>query len=490
MFNSGIRRGAAVVAVSTLAVAVSSLLVGTASGSPLTSVTPVNQVELYAPLTSTISPLGDGTNTTVSLLAGAGVNVTRVEFQSSINGGADYTLDPRRVGHHAQRRRRVRVRLAASSIPDGLTNVRVMAPNGETDASPAARTSGPSVELASEGMIGTFDAPYGLSDGGFPRGRTGAPVVGDPRGLWLGVTGTASDTTQAVTVTDASHNSTATATATAANLGLVDADGAGAGTTGVFNVALNIDPAGESGYERTGAPDQIVLNARNSSSDDSEASTLVPQNITSITATPETQSMPNPNDSDVLLSVVGLLGPVANAQVGIVDDKGTPSAADDVNLVLGYTDGNGHFRDQARTTYGTFRYYANTTNNNAYQVGLDPTDTASVTDGTVTPPNPGPCGVGQVPINPGIRAVNVDRSRVGMDWVKVGAGCAVGAKVKLFQVLPRGGRVMVRSATISDKGQKIWILPDPNRVGLRTFYAVVNATDKNQRGVTPRVSIR
>ncbi len=252
-------------------------------------------------------------------------------------------------------------------------------------------------------------------------------------------------------------------------------------------MALNLDPAGAPGYDRAGAPDQIVLNARNASSDDSEASTLVPQSITSISATPETQSLSNPNDSDILLTVVSPVGPVANAQVGIVDDKGTPAPGDDVSTILGYTDGNGQFRDQGRTTFGTFSYYVNTTDNDAYQVGLDPTDAASVTDGVVPPP---PCGAGQVPINPGIRLVNVDRSRPGMDWVKVGAGCAIGAKVKLFQVLPRGGRVMVRSANISDTGQKIWILPDPNRFASRTFYAVVNASSTNQRGVTPHMAIR
>ncbi len=220
MFSSGIRRGAAVAAVSAMAVAVSPLLAGTASASPLTSVTPANQVELYAPLTSTISPLNDGTNTTVSLLAGGGANVTSVEFQSSINGGADYTLIPGASGVTRNTDGAFAFDWAATAIPDGLTNVRVVAQNGDIDANPAARTSGPSLELASEGTLGAFDAPYGLSDAGFPRGRTGGPNVGDPRGYWLGVKGTTSDTTQTVTVADASHDSTATATATAANFGL------------------------------------------------------------------------------------------------------------------------------------------------------------------------------------------------------------------------------------------------------------------------------
>lgn len=99
-----------------------------------------------------------------------------------------------------------------------------------------------------------------------------------------------------------------------------------------------------------------------------------------------------------------------------------------------------------------------------------------------TPPPP-------AAIKPGIQAFNVTRQQPGMDWIKVGAAKAKGAKVKLFQVT-KNGRKLVRTGNISDKGQKIWILPDGAVNKERTFYAVVVATDTNQRGVTKRVTIK
>ncbi|WP_435745888.1 hypothetical protein [Nocardioides sp. SYSU DS0663] len=95
----------------------------------------------------------------------------------------------------------------------------------------------------------------------------------------------------------------------------------------------------------------------------------------------------------------------------------------------------------------------------------------------------------QEPINPGIKLKNVNRSQPGMDWVKIGARKAAGAKVRLFEVLDNGNRKLVARGNISDKGQKIFIRPDRNRRAEKTFVAVVAETDRNRRGVTRQASI-
>ncbi len=184
--------------------------------------------------------------------------------------------------------------------------------------------------------------------------------------------GTTSSVGQSVNVYEWSQGSNQTpATST-------DADGTGPGTTGIFDAVLDIR-----GYT-TGVVDEAIVYAYNADTDDAEGSTLRSQTITNIAVTPTSQNRANPDNAEITVTVTDQFGqPVAGAQIGAgadidTDGVGPDTDTDGAETVIGYTNGLGQFFDDTTTGAGDKKYYVNTTDNDAYQFGVDPTATASV----------------------------------------------------------------------------------------------------------------
>ncbi|MCW2792357.1 MAG: hypothetical protein JWO76_1455 [Nocardioides sp.] len=367
MISSGIKRGLAASAVSALAVAGLPLLATSASATPIaTQVGNADGVEFYSQQVPGISAKNDGTNTTVSLVTGGGANVTSVAYQYTtsaapatwvdVPGGlvarnadgvfaADWTGVPANVAQ-------------VRAVPNtGLANAVVVTAPTIVDAT--ANT----VELASEGSLGVFQAPYGA-------GRNGD---------YVGVTGTVSQGSTAPNVTDASAGTAGADTTTLETTTSTTSD--------TFNSVLDID-----GYPySTGSePNQIAINAATNNTDDAEGSTLYVQTIGSITATPATQDRVDPTTAEITLTVLDTQGkPVAGAQVyrgsadTDTDGGGADTDTDGPETLVGYTDGRGQVKDTTTTGAATYGYYVNTTGNTAYEPAVDKATTATVT--TYTP---------------------------------------------------------------------------------------------------------
>lgn len=361
MNSSGLKRGFAAVAVSALAVAGAPFLASSASAIPIADTLPADAVSLYVPEGgSGISTENDGTNTSVSLVAGGGAHVTSVLFQWTTDAGATWNDVP---GGPVARNADGAFQVDWSTVPAVGTHLTLRAvPStglGHVDTFSTevlSAAAGNTVELATEGSLGVFQAPY------TEVGHTGQ---------YVGVTGTVSDGTAAVTVWGASN-------------------------AGLNNQPATVDPASDTfmmnyniaGYPYSAGPEanQLVLAAFTNPgiTEDAEASTLYVQQIGAITATPATQERANPADSVITLKVTDTTGkPVAGAQVGLFDDHGTPAPGDDTSTILGYTNAKGEYVDSSQTTAGTFTYYVNTTDTDAYQSGTDKSATATVT--TYTP---------------------------------------------------------------------------------------------------------
>lgn len=369
MNSSGIKRGLAGTAVAALAVTGLPFLATSASATTVASTLGTSNVELYAPQTAAaVSTKNDGQNTTVSLVAGGGSNVTSIlfQYQSVSSAGSWVDVPDGLVSRNADGVFAV----DWANPPADLTQVQAVSNLNTTDnqavvLAPSNSTTH-TVELSSEGALGVFVSPY--TEGG------------EPAGQFIAVHGTTSEATTPVTISQVSHEGQTTTDSV--NTTAADADGAtGSGTTGAFGAIMDI-----AGYVASSGSDanQLVLNAvttvgGETNTDDAEGSTLYTQQITTVTATPESQNA-TAAGGDVTIKVTDQNGkPVANAQVGTYrpDGADADTLPDDAGTVIGYTDANGELTT-TQTFDGTVTYYANTTDANAYNAGTDPSDTASV----------------------------------------------------------------------------------------------------------------
>ncbi|MCW2764887.1 MAG: hypothetical protein JWO11_846 [Nocardioides sp.] len=358
MSSSGIKRGLAATAVSALAVAGLPFLASSASATPISDSAGANQIWFAAPNNGGMSTKSDGQNTTVSLSVVGGINVTSVSFQYTTDAGTTWTQIP---GATVARNADGVFRYDWATPVAGTNELRATPNTGTgnamTTGSVTLNNSLETVELSTEGALGVFQAPY---------------VDSGDDGDFIAVHGTTSTDAQTITVQDYSHTSSSAGAD-------IDAFAAGA-TSGPFEAVLNIigypyDPGTD--------PNQILLRASNNDTDDAEASTLYVQTIASITATPATQQRADPANSEIVLKVLDTTGKlVAHAEIGQFNDQGTVTTADDVSSILGYTDANGEFLDDTQTTAGTFTYYVNTTDTDAYNAGTDKSTTATVTSYT------------------------------------------------------------------------------------------------------------
>ncbi len=358
MISSGIKRGLATSAVSALAVAGLPLLASSANAVPLSTTVGVDAVKFYSQNTLGISDKNDGSNTTVSLVTGGGTNVTSVLYQYESSTALGTWVDV--PGGLVARNADGVFAFDWAGVPETVTSVRAVPNTGVANAVVAAApnvadAAANTVELGSEGALGVFQSPY-----------TEASHTGD----YVGVTGTVSDGTTAVTVKDVSN----TGHTGAANVD-TEAD--------TFDAVVDID-----GYPYSGGTEanQIALNAATNNTDDAEASTLYVQKIGQITAAPATQEVSNPNNSEIVIRVFDTTGkPVAGAQVyksnpdTDTDGAGPDTDTDGADQLIGYTDGYGELIDDTQTTAGTFTYFVNTTDVDAYEPAVDKSTTATVT---------------------------------------------------------------------------------------------------------------
>ncbi len=364
MTSSGIKRGVAAAAISALAVAGLPLFAGTASATTIATEVGGANVELYAPQSSGISAKDDGTNTSVSLVAGGGTTVTSVLFQyRTTAGGATWLNVP---GGNVARNADGVFKADWTAPPADTIEVRAVAgPGGATDAATVVvplNAAANTVELASEGALGVFQEPY-----------TTGPYSATTSEL-LAVTGTVSQGSGAPTVTDASHGTGASDAGTLETTPSTTSDD--------FNAVVDID-----GYPYSAGTDanQIALNAATSNTDDAEGSTLYIQTIGSITADPGNQNDATPADASVTLTVLDTLGnPVAGAEVFSGGDTDTDGAGPDADTdgaetLVGYTDGRGQIEvtpavanGSATPNGGTETYYVNKTDDDTRNAG-DPT---------------------------------------------------------------------------------------------------------------------
>lgn len=373
MNSSGIKRGLASAAVAALAVTGLPFLASSASAVPASDDVSANNVEIYSLGGNAISAKNDGTNTTVSLVAGGGANVTSVQWQYRVAAG-DWT----NIGSPVARDTNgVFATEWTPALGAGVTSVDLRAvPNtgiAQADSDTQDVTSDATtttVELGSEGPLGVFQSPY-TADGG---------------DQFVGITGTTSGATNvniaaengATYDVDGDDNAAgggddegvATATAPAPTA---------PATTSTFGAILNLGTVGGDGYTYSGGsePNQLVVSAATDSAlanetGDAEASSLYVQTITTVTATADRTNIPAGQTSAITVTVKDQQGaPVANALV----DYNTPDGADADTLPE--DSGTAPVRTNAKgqATFnlgaGNYTFYANTTSEVATQSAGD-----------------------------------------------------------------------------------------------------------------------
>ncbi|MFC5177409.1 hypothetical protein [Nocardioides taihuensis] len=361
MKSSGMKRGLAAVAVSALAVVGAPFLATSASATPLADQIDTSlgsdQVVLYTPYGCCVSIKDDGQNTTASLLASAGSDVTSVVFQYSTDSGTTWTD----IGSPVARNADGVFGAEWANPPANLTHVRAVGgPGGDTAqvAIPFVPDASDAVEMSSEGNLGVFQAPYTGHDGDY-----------------VGIRGTVSDGGDVFATWNMSDGHPAFPGVNATEHAQTGADS--------WDAVLDI-----TGYPYSAGAEvnQVVFGSYTNQSHDAEGSTLYVQEIGSITATPSSVEVANDAATSTTLTVKDTTGkPVAGAEVGLadLDTDGAGPDTDGPDTIVGYTDGNGEIvADVPSPSSGTYTYFVNTTDNDEYQSAVDKATTFTVTSYT------------------------------------------------------------------------------------------------------------
>lgn len=345
MISSGMKRGLAATAISAMAVTGLPLLASSASAAPLSSdAGGADQVVLYSQFGSNkVAALpSDGENTSVSLTAGGGSDIAKVNFSYSLDG-TNYTPITSDVTRNA--RGDFETEWTPSALLNGATVTLKI--EGFTAAAPATAadtvlkpgiqivgglSGNQTVEVDSSAPIAVFQQPYAA-----PNDKDLANVSG---------TTSATDGTVAVSARSGGATGTASAPVTAG---------------GTWSTVLDL-----SGYQYGSFADananQIVIGAVRDT-DDAEANTIRNQSlVTGTVSAVASGPAPAGGTTSVTVTVNDSTGaPIVGAQV--YDTNG--------NRLIGYTDANGQVKDTGATG-GNHTYYANSTANPAYEAGIDP----------------------------------------------------------------------------------------------------------------------
>ena len=337
--SSGIKRGLATAAVSALAVTGLPFLAGTAHAETLSeSVASANTVFLATfQDTSVVSTKNDGQNTTFRLEAIGGANVAQVRFEYTVGGGPVRTIDTVSRNDNGA----FMTEWAPAGNDGTALQVYAVAIDsagneiiGSTDSQTVTLNNAAETVNINEGsQLGVFQQPY----------RTEGQEADLAR-----ITGTASNGAQITLgyLDDTTEVENGTAQA--------PADG------GAWTGSVNLDGYD---YAPAGGTDQVLITADNGQTDDTEAFALYKQQITTVTATGAPAQGPAGSSYPVTVTVTDQNGnPVVGAQV--FSSKGAGPQ---------YTDERGRATfTQAAGGQNDAYYYANTTDNDAYEQGTDP----------------------------------------------------------------------------------------------------------------------
>lgn len=357
MNSSGIKRGMAALAITAVAVTgVPALAMADSVDSQVTTGNGPNGVELYNINTSTggtidASAKPDGTDSTVRLEAGGGINVATVTFQIARNGGA--FADVATVGRNDD---------GAFSFELNPTSFGAFA--GDNIEIRVFNTNNPAFE--------DFSGTQRLRNATSATTQTINIAAGSAKGYFRDPCTGGADNYVAITGT-----TSVTSTASGDRPGLARMDGNGNeqdftfntsnGGDGTFEGTLDVTPgANPAGYLfdnpalPPAEPDQLVVravtdttSAPDDQTDDFEAFTLYRQTITTLTAVVGSTTAPDP----------------APITVTVLDQNGNPVAGAEVRdgfsgAFVGTTDGRGQvFTTQNDNT--TF-FYANADCNNGF----------------------------------------------------------------------------------------------------------------------------
>lgn len=368
MISSGMKRGLAATAVSALAMTGVPFMAGTANAVPLADQAgAADAVVLHAP-DGIASVKNDGVNQTVHLVANGGSDVIQVRFEYSSDAGVTWNTistvsrtngafsaewtPPAAIYNLAT------VQVRAVALGSTATEI------GTPDASPVTVAPGAEaidIANAAGSAVGVFAQPYDDAD-------TNSDVAGDQAAGDLGaVSGTTSDLSNDPDITVTSPSGAGAAQTEDY------AEEVAAGDT-VRDWSSKVDFAGYDWGTASDADQALVIAELGLGGDDAEAVTLYEQTITTVTATAASTSVQGAGTTSATVTVLDQNGkPVAGAQVV---QEGGPTL---------YTNSRGQatFTGLTGSAAGTTHaFYVNTTDNNAYENGVDFRRTVTVTSYT------------------------------------------------------------------------------------------------------------
>lgn len=362
MISSGIKRGVATFAISALAVAGLPFLAGSAGAVTNASQYGTDEVQLLSQFSSAASTKNDGTNSTIRLEAGAGANVSAVQFQ--YNTGNPNTFV--NIGSPVTRNDDGAFSLEwdAAGLGGATVTLRAQSVNGTT-TDPDAFDERASIAITGQGLPPNS---VNLTDGS-AKGYWPAKYTGGPAETVTILAGTTSATSGTV---DLFHFFDGVAPPAAGNgepvaAGSATVEAASGATTGTFAGVANI-----TGYDFTGSPDELSFGARRDT-DDVEAYALYEQTINTVTASPTSANTPGTTPATITITVTDQNGaPIANAEVRRQDGS-----------LVGYTNAKGQITTSQGS--GTQYYYANQTDSDPFEPSVGDKKSADV---TVTPFTP------------------------------------------------------------------------------------------------------
>lgn len=354
MNNSGIKRGLATVAVSALAVSGLGVFAGSANAAPLADQAGgADQVVLYSQFAGSkkISAADDGNNSSISLVAGAGEDITAVSFEYSLNG------------------------TTWQAVPGGTSVARDAVTGAfEVEWAPVAELAGATLSVRAVAFKGAAVADTDVRSGLSLVGGSATDVVdvdntelrifqqpyGGENNKHQGVVRGKTSAADNATVVVSARSGGATGTASAAV------------KSNAFEAVLDIAGYAYGSFANP-ANNQIVIGAE-LGTDDAKALQIVRQAITAVNVTGGAQAP---------------LGGTTTVEVEVLDQAGEPIVGAQVydsngNRLIGYTGIDGKVKDAAAAA-GSHTYYANVTADTSFNAGVDVSASITIPGYVATP---------------------------------------------------------------------------------------------------------
>ena len=342
MTSSGMKRGLATIAVSALAVTGLPALAGTANALPInTQIGGTDTIQIYTMGSDDYAVVSstkfDGTNETISLVAGASADITSIQFQYRISDAAAWQNIGAVLTRNADGA--FQYDWAAPANLDGVSiDVRAVGNDNTIEQidNKLIDHDEETVELGTEGSLGIYTNPHTSEQHVAVRGTTSSA--------------------QNVSVWDETkRNNDADGQVTSPVMASEEGD------DGIFRFegVLTYPTTNKYDFSLGSESNQVVLAAANDWSDDAEASTYYVQTVDKVTVAPETTKVATGGKTSATVTVLDAQGkPVAGAQVGyfMPDDADADTDVEDTT-VAGTTDANGQITI-ADLGKGTYTVYA------------------------------------------------------------------------------------------------------------------------------------